>query len=184
MTKTHYTLILDASGSMGWQVDKTRAAIIELIQEQKKIVGDDCTIRVISFASDWVELYNGDVKDAPELAIAHDYVPSGNTALLDAVGHAIVDNGKFFHTNKFDNVLMTIITDGGENASKEYKDPKVIKEMVTHQQEKYSWVIEYIGAEPEVAKSVYGIANTSSYISGAQSLTSASSTLRLARTGN
>ena len=43
-------------------------------------------------------------------------------------------------------VLVTIITDGYENASKEY-NWSAIKDMIKEQREKYSWVFSFIGAD-------------------------------------
>jgi len=182
MTKTHATLILDASGSMQPQLQDTRGSIISFIRDQKSIVGDECTLRVIAFSNNWVELYNGPVNEAHELAIANAYRPSGGTALLDTVGQAIDDNGKDFRDNgTYDNVLLTIITDGQENASKEYTAAQV-KEKVQHQTEKYGWVITYIGAEPQVAQLQYGIVKAVQYVNGAMSVNTASRTLRGMRT--
>lgn len=177
MTTTHFTLVLDASGSMGSKRDSTRASIIQLIHDQKKITGDDCTLRIISFADNVVEIYNGPLENSVEQAIAANYIPGGSTALNDAVGFAIDSNGKFFDEgNKFDNVLLVVITDGGENVSKDYTTPQV-KGMIEHQRDKYNWDIQYIGPEPDVAVHSYGVLRsaTTNYV-GAQSAIATTST--------
>ena len=48
-------------------------------------------------------------------------------------------------------VSVTIITDGCENASKEYRWD-VVQQMIKEQREKYSWVFSFIGANIDVEK--------------------------------
>lgn len=64
-------------------------------------------------------------------------------------------------------VLLTIITDGKENESKEYNTNSV-RRLVTDHITKYSWNIEYVGAEPNEAATMivansYGIYNYANY---------------------
>ena len=79
-------------------------------------------------------------------------VPRGNTALLDAVGRAIVETGeRLSKMNEADRpalVVVVIITDGQENASKEFSRTK-IKEMISHQQSAYKWQFTYLGANQD-----------------------------------
>ena len=89
-------------------------------------------------------------KDIQEVkSIDKEYVPSGTTALFDAIGIAISENGKRFDSmtedEKPEKVLILTITDGAENSSKEYTLDK-IKEMVKHQIEKYKWDFSFVGA--------------------------------------
>jgi hypothetical protein len=78
-----------------------------------------------------------------------DYYASGCTALLDAVGRTINSVGqRLFNTpeeERPEKVIFVITTDGEENSSREFTRAKV-KEMIEHQQTKYSWGFLFLGA--------------------------------------
>jgi len=71
-----------------------------------------------------------------------DYKPDGCTPLFDAIGISLTKLEKQVSEN--DNVLVTIITDGLENASKEYKGPQ-IKAMIDSLKAK-GWTFVFMGA--------------------------------------
>ena len=78
-----------------------------------------------------------------------EYYTRGSTALLDAVGRAI-HYIAVVHKNTAtqdipEHTIFTIITDGYENASRQYSYAKV-KSMIEHEQEKYGWEFIFIGA--------------------------------------
>ena len=62
-----------------------------------------------------------DLSEVSELDIL-DYRPDGNTPLLDAVGSTIKETEKFLEVSNLNDpqVLVTIMTDGWENASRAY----------------------------------------------------------------
>ena len=70
----------------------------------------------------------------------------GSTALLDAIGKTImqVKANQDKKENK-DKVLFVIITDGLENASKEYRKD-LIKKMIEERKEKDKWEFLFLGA--------------------------------------
>ncbi len=76
-----------------------------------------------------------------------DYFPSGMTAMYDAVGDAI----DFFaaEAKKADDVLIVVISDGYENASKRFDSEKVagrVKEL-----QDSGWNFTYIGANQDLS---------------------------------
>jgi len=77
------------------------------------------------------------------------YVPGGFTALLDAVGSAIDTLGESLSQradeDRPDKVIVVIITDGLENASKEYTLASV-RSRIEHQQRQYKWQFLFLGA--------------------------------------
>jgi len=94
--------------------------------------------------------------------------PRGNTALLDAIGQTLNTVGarlsKTPEAERPGKVIVVILTDGMENASKEFSAARV-KEMITEQHGKYSWEFVYLGANQDAFKvgNSYGIANSIGY---------------------
>jgi uncharacterized protein YegL len=77
-------------------------------------------------------------------------VPRGMTALLDAMAYFIVDVGeklaKLPEDDRPGTVIIYIVTDGCENASREWTDKRRVKELVERQKEKYGWKFIFLGA--------------------------------------
>ena len=132
---TELVFILDMSGSMGRLTSDTIGGYNSLIKEQKKQKGD-AIVTTILFDDRY-------------------YKPLGMTAMLDAVGRTINSIGqKLAETPEEERpatVMVTIITDGLENASKEYTW-EAVQGMIKHQREKYSWIFTFIGANIDVEK--------------------------------
>jgi Mg-chelatase subunit ChlD len=87
----------------------------------------------------------------------------GCTALLDAVGRTILHVAKRQRyaraEERAERVLVVIITDGMENASREY-DAAQIRRMIQREQEKYHWEFLFLGANMDAVTEArhYGIA--------------------------
>ena len=82
-----------------------------------------------------------------------DYNPNACTPLYDAMGISITALEKKFKEG--DRALVTIITDGLENASKEYNQG-AIKAMVDRLREK-GWTFVYIGANQDAVEVAKGL---------------------------
>jgi hypothetical protein len=145
---THIVFIIDRSGSMGTRRDDTIGGFNEFIKSQKEAPGD-CTLTLVQFDHEYEILYRGVPIEEVEDRNTSNYCPRGSTALLDAVGQAMVTEGQRIADMDEDDrpemVLMVIQTDGEENCSREYAWGQ-ISEMIKHQEEKYSWGITYLGA--------------------------------------
>lgn len=89
------------------------------------------------------------------------YCPSCSTALYDAMGISLNELRR--KVTDEDRVLVTIVTDGYENASKEYNG-SAIKALVDELKDK-GWVFAYIGANHDVEKvaSTISITNTMTF---------------------
>lgn len=145
---TEMIFIIDMSGSMSNLTSDTIGGYNSLINEQRKQPGE-ANITTVLFDNRYILLHDRiSIKDAKELT-DKDYVPTGTTAMLDAVGITIKSIGqKLANTIEAErpgNVVVTIITDGYENASKEYSW-KQVQGMIKEQQEKYNWTFTFIGA--------------------------------------
>jgi uncharacterized protein YegL len=101
---------------------------------------------------------NGSVSDVTFPVI----VPRGGTALNDALGATIARLGERFAAQPEDErpgkVLVLVITDGHENASREYSTES-IKKLVTRQQDEWNWEFVFLGANIDsfAAARDYGI---------------------------
>jgi hypothetical protein len=145
---TDITAIIDRSGSMSIVQKDMEGGFNTFLEEQKKTPGE-ATITLVEFDDRYDVVYeNRNIRDAP----AYSLIPRGMTRLCDAVGKAVSSTGvrleKLSEDERPNKVLFIIITDGGENDSKEYTKA-MVKEMVTHQEEKYSWQFTYLGANQD-----------------------------------
>lgn len=146
---TDVTFIVDRSSSMGGSEDDTIRGFNKFLEEQKGVDGK-CCVTTVLFDNQYEFLHEGlDIREVPDLN-RQSYFVRGSTALNDAMGRAISEAGNRFakmsENKRPGKVLFVVITDGFENASKEFTTDK-IKEMVQHQQNKYDWDFVFIGAD-------------------------------------
>ena len=158
---THICIVLDASGSMASIEGDTRGSFNSFLKAQKEAGGK--TVFDLYQFSDQVKR----IVEHVDLATFKDdlmakYTCSGMTALNDAVCIAIDTMGKEFaempESERPENVLCVIITDGQENASKEFSTEDV-KKRIEHQQEVYKWEFLFLAANQDAfeAGSALGI---------------------------
>ncbi|WLR54413.1 vWA domain-containing protein [Mesobacillus subterraneus] len=150
---TEIIFLLDRSGSMAGLENDTVGGFNAFVKKQSELDGETILTTVL-FDDEYEVLWNG--IDAREAKLTEDeYYVRGMTALLDAVGKTILDVGYRLAKTKEDRrpgkVIFVITTDGLENASSEFTYGKV-KELIQHQQEKYSWEFIFMGANIDVAK--------------------------------
>lgn len=155
---THIELVIDRSGSMGTMALEAQNSINEFVKDQRAVEGE-ATLSLTEFDNKFDTLY-----DFANLDDVKDYVlfPRGGTALMDAVGQRInVAGSKLASMSESDRpekVVFVIVTDGGENASQEFKTEQ-IKEMIEKQQSQFDWAFVFLAANQDafsVARS-YGI---------------------------
>lgn len=78
------------------------------------------------------------------------YIPDASTPLFDAMGFSINKLKKALKGQINCNVLVTILTDGEENASKEFSGSQ-IKRLIEELKQK-RWTFAYIGTDHDVEK--------------------------------
>ena len=136
--KLDVVFILDKSGSMSGSEDNTISSFNEYLAKEKKNKFNT-KITTVLFSHDYEYLHNRvDISKVKKLT-SDDYYVGGCTALYDALGNTINSMEK----KDTDKVLFIIITDGYENASKEY-DNKMIKKLIKKHSD---WEFIYIGAD-------------------------------------
>ncbi|MBK7712817.1 MAG: VWA domain-containing protein, partial [Bacteroidales bacterium] len=91
------------------------------------------------------------------------YQPAASTPLYDAIGFSCTKLRSVLGNSTDHNVLVTILTDGEENASKEYNGP-AIKALI-EELKNNNWTFTYIGTDHDVEKFAVSISinNTMSF---------------------
>lgn len=146
---TELVFILDRSGSMFNLVSDTIGGFNSMIESQKKEPGEVYVTTVLF--DDYYELLHDHINLREIHPITdEEYYVRGCTALLDAIGKTINSIGARLNDTpedeRPDKVIFVIMTDGYENKSKEFTKSQV-KEMVEHQQNKYSWTFMFLGSD-------------------------------------
>ena len=163
-------VILDASGSMQCIKQQAINGFNETVQTikaaQEKFENQEHLVSLVVFSSsETTTIY--DQVAAVEVKELNDesYRPNCGTPLFDAIGIATAHLRKSVKID--DNVLVTIITDGEENSSREYNG-KAIKSLIEELKSK-GWVFTYIGANQDVEQvaATMGINNTMAFQSDA-----------------
>lgn len=140
-------IILDQSGSMYSIQLQAITGVNESIQTIreacKKHEDQEHLVTLVAFNTNEVNtIYDNVEADKVEELTSEQYRPACGTPLYDAMGNALTKLRKDVAEN--DIVLVTIITDGYENASREYNQQS-IKALVEELKGK-DWVFTYIGA--------------------------------------
>ena len=142
---THIALVADRSGSMASIDADMNGAIKEFFTAQGKEPG---TLKVdITVFDDRADLV---LTDGTVDQVVHPVIrPRGMTALNDALGLTIDRLGKRLSSlaeeDRPGKVIVLVVTDGGENSSREYTAERV-KALVETQQNEYSWEFVFLGA--------------------------------------
>lgn len=151
---THVIAILDRSGSMSSVAQAAIDGFNEFLGTQKKLK-DKATMSGVLFSDPHkIEpLFEGktlDIKEVPELTMEK-FRPDGWTALCDAIGKA-VNNYKATEAGKAgkEKVLVLIVTDGAENASKEF-NKKDVADLITYQK-KQNWEFIFLCSTEDAFK--------------------------------
>jgi len=147
---TRIAVILDRSGSMVSVVDATISGFNEFVHSQKLEPGQ-ANLKLVQFDDQYEEVFDKPLSEVP-LLDHETFVPSGWTALHDAIGRTIkvLDNEltRMPEAERPAKVLMLILTDGEENRSTEFTREQ-IADMVKEQQEKSSWNFVFLGANQD-----------------------------------
>lgn len=148
---THISVILDRTGSMESIRDDTIGGFNAFLREQKAQQGK-ATLTLVQFDSqDPYEVVHRfkPIREVPGLT-RDSYVPRAATPLLDALGRGINDLDKGLReTAKGDRpgkVIFAVVTDGQENASREFSKKQVVK-MIREKTEKDKWQFVFLSAD-------------------------------------
>ena len=150
--RVELSFVLDETGSMEFVRTDTIGNFNTFIEEQKKLDAD-VTFSLILFSLTSIEdtyrlIHESVPLDKVVPLTEKTYRPRGTTPLLDAVGSTIDGLGArlaaMAEKDRPDQVIVVILTDGLENASKEYTIDQV-KEKIAHQRDVYKWEFVFMG---------------------------------------
>jgi hypothetical protein len=147
-------------GSIG---DDAIGGFNQFLSEQQKVAGK-ANMTVVQFDHEYEMLYNGvDIQTVKPYTRAT-YQPRGMTALNDAVGKTVSDVyariKSFPESERTNKVLVMILTDGYENASREYTTDAVKKLVEERKTDGWEFVFVCAGLDKFAAASIgtgYGI---------------------------
>ncbi|MBR6269045.1 MAG: VWA domain-containing protein [Bacteroidales bacterium] len=153
-TKVYNVIIMDRSGSM-WSIQKpaingynevlggVKAAARNYSDNQEQF------FTLVLFDSTSIDevYWNVPVEEA-QILTEKTYVPGASTPLYDAVGRTLNKLEKELKDDDDCSVAVTIITDGYENASREYNLTS-IRMMIDHLK-KQGWTFAYMGTDHDV----------------------------------
>ncbi len=152
--RTELVFILDRSGSMGGLEGDTIGGFNAMLQKQKELDAP-CRVTTALFDNEFELLHDRIDLMAVAPITQKEYFVRGSTALLDAVGRTIHkikqvqdQTAPEFRAGK---VLFVIITDGMENASREFTYA-AIKEMINERRAIDGWEFVFLGANIDAVK--------------------------------
>ena len=151
--KTIYHFVVDQSGSMsgseGPTIEGFNSQLKTLQQLKSEYPDNEYIVSVTYFEDDVMDIVKFASIEQIQMLSRENYRPGGLTALLDGIGKSIeAIRSKYNQEIKEDlaSVVMVILTDGGENASRFYTRNRIadtIKELdVTGK-----WTFSFLGAD-------------------------------------
>lgn len=153
VTKVHNLIIVDESGSMRAIYHAALNGMNETLKTIQQ-AATDCPdqaqeVTLVTFDT---QHYKTHFNSAPaaktHLLTNRDYIPGGCTPLYDAMGKALTELEPKVKENEV--ALVTVITDGLENASCEFTLADI--RALVDRLDKAGWVFSYIGANQDAAQ--------------------------------
>jgi len=171
---TAILIILDRSGSMSPLTRDTVGGFNSFLERQKAEPGD-AVVTLVLFNDRYEAVFNVRPITQVEPLTTRTYNPSGGTALLDAIGRGVNDLGRklagMAEKDRPGKVIVAIMTDGEENASREYTREQV-RQMIEEQTSNYNWSFLFLGANidafSEAGKIGIAAANAMDFVADAE----------------
>ena len=141
--------IIDESGSMQGSNSDVIGGFNSFIEKQKTENRGKITVSLYKFNNLVTRVISNKSAAKVRKLTNEDYNPSSFTALYDAIGQAIHETDKQLSAlpekERPDKVMVVIITDGEENASKEFSATAIKSTISTHE-ELLHWSFIFLGS--------------------------------------
>jgi uncharacterized protein YegL len=163
-------VLVDESGSMEPTREKTISGVNEYLDGLVSLPGN---VRLTLQSFNLYGVKTHVAAEPPENArhiSMESYRPNGGTPLLDAMGSLIMDIERQAEKYASPKILVFVVTDGEENASREWSRDKLLRVINTKKEE--GWAFAYLGADHDAFAQASGIgvasANTVTYAKGSE----------------
>lgn len=141
---TQIIMVLDRSGSMDTIARATVDGINSFVKEQKAAEGD-AYMTLVQFDDQYqIDYKERPINEVADLINGETFCPRATTALYDAIGRTINE------INTTDDVIFVIVTDGAENASKEFTREQVFSKI--EEKKKEGWNFLFLAANQDAMK--------------------------------
>ncbi len=146
--KTYIGMVIDRSGSMNSIRDQTIDGINTFINEQRAS-GEDIVVSYAQFDDVYELVYDSVGLEFVPAITRETFVPRSMAALNDAIGKTINHVASYIaaqpDADRPNKVVMVIVTDGQENASRNFTSG-AIRELVTDKQSNHDWQFVFLAA--------------------------------------
>ena len=150
--KTIYHILVDKSGSMSDCIDQTingfNEQVAKIREMELEFLEQQMTIGLTTFNTHVDHLYYMKPVEHAYKMNNENYMPNGSTAMLDAMAETMKELSQLQQQSNEQiptTVVMVILTDGYENASRRYT-LKNVKEMVEEREASGTWTFSFLGA--------------------------------------
>jgi uncharacterized protein YegL len=148
---TAIAAVLDRSGSMQAMREDAMGGFNAFLEDQKKAPGK-AELTVVLFDDQYELLCNAaDIQNVDPLTEAT-YVPRGQTALYDAIGRTInvlkAAIAKRPEDEQPKRVILVVVTDGEENASKEFEREQIFEQLKKLKADE-NWKVMFLAADQD-----------------------------------
>ena len=149
----HHLVILDESGSMQSIRRQTMDTFNEIMSHNKQLVSDnqdqEHRLSFFTFNGRGIKTISfNQLLTEPISLNESNYNPADYTPLWDAIGTSVLKVKHQIFGKPNHNVLVSILTDGAENASKEFSG-KEIKVMI-ESLKPHNWAFTYLGTDHDI----------------------------------
>jgi len=141
---TEIVCIVDKSASMLRMQEEALTGLNLFLKEQSKEGNPADRVTITLFDQKSHTVREGQQISAVEMLRQQEYMPSGLTALNDAIGSTVATVVKRQAESPTDRVLVLILTDGEENSSRTYQT-KDVKKLVEELRTTGKWEFIFLG---------------------------------------
>jgi hypothetical protein len=170
---TEILCLIDRSGSMSSMINESVAGYNNFIDSQRKLEGS-ARVTLAIFDNRFEYVLKAEPLSTTKNITKAQVEPRGMTALRDSLGKLIVTESQRISTEEWaDKVIVVVLTDGGDNSSKEY-DQVSIKALVQSYTTR-GWEFIFLGANINAYSqgSALGITKNIQYAATGEGMTKA-----------